>query len=53
MMRNAQYQPTKNKGLSDAQEVFYAKDFKRADISGGYRQQKIKEARDEMKNLSK
>lgn len=53
MMRSTQYQPTKNKGLSDAQEVFYAKDFKRADISGGYRQQKVKEANDESLNLSK
>lgn len=37
MRNNAQYQPTKNKQLSDAQEVLYTKEFKQADQAGGYR----------------
>ncbi|MFZ3580330.1 YfhE family protein [Virgibacillus sp. DJP39] len=47
MRGNAQYQPTKNKQLADAQEVLYAKDFKHADIAGGYRKSKIKESKRE------
>ncbi|GAA0597443.1 hypothetical protein GCM10009001_12010 [Virgibacillus siamensis] len=46
-MRKAQYQPTKNKQLTDAQEVHYAKEFKHADIEGGYRKPRVKEAKGE------
>ncbi|MRH43667.1 YfhE family protein [Aquibacillus halophilus] len=43
MARKAQYQPTKQVGveLSDAQEVHYSKEFKHADIAGGYRKQAL------------
>ncbi|WP_226038175.1 YfhE family protein [Aquibacillus saliphilus] len=43
MGRKIQYQPTKQVGveLSDAQEVHYNKDFKQADIAGGYRKQAL------------
>ncbi len=44
-MRKTQYQPTKNKQLTDAQEIHYSKDFKQADIAGGYRQTRVKEAK--------
>lgn len=44
-MRKTQYQPTKNKQLTDTQEVHYSKDFKQADIAGGYRQTRVKEAK--------
>ncbi|WP_404451168.1 YfhE family protein [Virgibacillus necropolis] len=44
-MGKAQYQPTKNKQLSDAQEVLYTRDFKQADMAGGYRKSKVKEAK--------
>ncbi|GIP65546.1 hypothetical protein J32TS6_41010 [Virgibacillus pantothenticus] len=44
-MRKTQYQPTKNKQLTDAQEIHYGKDFKQADIAGGYRQPRVKEAK--------
>lgn len=44
-MRKSQYQPTENKQMTDAQEVHYAKEFKRADIAGGYRQSRLKEAK--------
>lgn len=39
------YQPTKDIQLSDAQEVHYTKEFKKADIAGGYRKRvkKVKE----------
>ncbi|WP_407271975.1 YfhE family protein [Radiobacillus sp. PE A8.2] len=45
MARKAQYQPTKRTGiqLSSAQEVHYNKEFKQADIAGGYRKQRMKE----------
>lgn len=46
-MRNTQYQPTKDKQLSDAQEVHYTKEFKKADIAGGYRKPKVKQAKSE------
>ncbi|WP_174615714.1 YfhE family protein [Virgibacillus ihumii] len=46
-MRKTQYQPTENKQLTDAQEVHYAKEFKHADIAGGYRQPRVKEAKGE------
>ncbi|WP_088051073.1 YfhE family protein [Virgibacillus dakarensis] len=52
-MRNTQYQPTKNKQLSDAQEVHYTKDFKQADIAGGYRKPRVKEAKRENPKLMK
>ncbi|MCT2534931.1 YfhE family protein [Aquibacillus koreensis] len=43
MAKKAQYQPTKRSGvdLSAAQQVHYNKDFKQADIAGGYRKQAI------------
>ncbi|GAA0421066.1 MAG: YfhE family protein [Bacillota bacterium] len=52
-MRNTQYQPTKNKQLSDAQEVHYSKDFKQADIAGGYRKPRVKQAKNENPDLVK
>lgn len=48
-MPRVQYQPTKNKQLSDSQEVLYAKTFKQADIAGGFRRERVKEARTEDK----
>ncbi|HLR03467.1 MAG TPA: YfhE family protein [Virgibacillus sp.] len=39
-MRKSDYQPTKDQQLADAQEVIYAKEFKKADIAGGYRAKK-------------
>lgn len=53
MGRGTQYQPIKGNGvqLSDAQEVSYAKEFKRADIAGGYRKPKVREAKRENSNL--
>ncbi|MBM7553087.1 YfhE family protein [Thalassobacillus pellis] len=55
MARNTQYQPIKGNGveLTDAQEVIYAKEFKRADIAGGYRKPRVKEAKEENPNLMK
>ncbi|WP_084157419.1 YfhE family protein [Oceanobacillus manasiensis] len=50
-MRNSQYQPTKDKQLSDAQEVRYAKEFKEADMAGGYRKPRVKEAKKENPKL--
>ncbi|WP_430788716.1 YfhE family protein [Virgibacillus flavescens] len=46
-MSRTQYQPTKNKQLSDAQEVLYTKEFKKADMAGGYRKPKVREAKRE------
>lgn len=51
-MSNKQYQPTKNKQLSDAQEVHYSRDFKQADIAGGYRRQRVNQAKSENPDLS-
>ncbi|UOQ45812.1 YfhE family protein [Halobacillus salinarum] len=53
MARNAQYQPIRGEKveLSDAQEVHYAKEFKQADIAGGYRKPRVKEAKNENPNL--
>lgn len=53
MANNKQYQPIKGDGvhLSDAQEVHYAKEFKQADIAGGYRKPRVKEAKRENPNL--
>ncbi|PAV30662.1 YfhE family protein [Virgibacillus profundi] len=50
-MSNKQYQPTKNIQLSDAQEVHYSKEFKHADIAGGYRKPHVNEANSENSNL--
>ena len=47
MAKNTQYQPIKGEELSDAQEVLYAKEFKQADIAGGYRKPKVREAKSE------
>lgn len=46
-MASSQYHPTRNLQLSDAQEVHYSKDFKQADIAGGYRQEFKKQKRQE------
>lgn len=50
--KSTQYQPIQGEGysLSDAQEVHLAKEFKRADIAGGYRKPRVKEARREKRN---
>ncbi|GAA5417488.1 hypothetical protein Pryu01_02562 [Paraliobacillus ryukyuensis] len=49
MARKQQYQPTKKARmqLSSAQEVNYNHEFKQADIAGGFRQQKLREIRQE------
>lgn len=39
-MSKTDYQPTKDQQLADAQEVIYSKEFKKADIAGGYRSHK-------------
>ncbi|WP_152526274.1 YfhE family protein [Thalassobacillus devorans] len=53
MARKAQYQPVGGNGIdpTDAQEVHYAKEFKQADKAGGYRKQKVKEAKRENPDL--
>lgn len=38
-MAKSAYQPTKDKQLADAQEVLYSKDFKKADIAGGFQEE--------------
>ncbi|SDK30484.1 YfhE family protein [Sediminibacillus albus] len=55
MARKTQYQPIKGDGvqLSDAQEVHYAREFKHADIAGGYRRAKVREAKSENPDLLK
>ncbi|QTM98096.1 YfhE family protein [Sediminibacillus dalangtanensis] len=55
MAKKTQYQPIKGEGvqLSDAQEVRYAKEFKQADIAGGYRRERVKEAKSENPDLLK
>ncbi|UOQ93132.1 YfhE family protein [Halobacillus shinanisalinarum] len=50
MARKAQYQPVAGNEPSDAQEVNYAKEFKQADIAGGYRRDKVKEVKNENPN---
>ncbi|MFC3039318.1 YfhE family protein [Virgibacillus xinjiangensis] len=50
-MAKAQYQPTKNKQLTDAQEIRYAKDFKRADAAAGYRRQRVRAAKEDNPDL--
>ncbi|WP_084268764.1 YfhE family protein [Oceanobacillus damuensis] len=42
MDKSQQYQPAENKQLSDAQEVHYSKEFKQADIAGGFRKPRKK-----------
>ncbi|GGJ90730.1 hypothetical protein GCM10007063_11660 [Lentibacillus kapialis] len=44
-MRKTQYQPTKGRQFSDAQEVHYTKAFKRADIAGGFRGPNVRDAK--------
>ncbi|MBP1968632.1 hypothetical protein J2Z83_000724 [Virgibacillus natechei] len=45
-MAKSQYQPAgNNQQLSDAQEVHYSREFKRADAAGGYRKQQVREAK--------
>ncbi|UFT99790.1 YfhE family protein [Radiobacillus kanasensis] len=53
MAQKSQYQPTRTEGasLSDTQEVLYTKEFKKADIAGGYRRSQVKEARRQNPNL--
>ncbi|MFZ0368852.1 MAG: YfhE family protein [Halobacillus sp.] len=53
MARNSQYQPIGGSGfkLSDAQEVAYAKEFKQADIAGGYRKPRVEQAKQENPKL--
>ncbi len=55
MSRKTQYQPIGGKGNepSAAQEVIYAKEFKRADIAGGYRKPNVNEAKRENPNLQR
>ncbi len=55
MAKNSQYQPIHESGfsLSDAQEVAYAKEFKKADIAGGIRKPKVKRAKSENPDLLK
>ncbi|GIO23738.1 YfhE family protein [Oceanobacillus sp. J11TS1] len=50
-MRNAQYQPAKDRDLSDAQEIHYSKEFKQADIAGGFRRPRVKAAKYENPKL--
>lgn len=54
MARNAQYQPTREKGhtVSSAQEVHYTNDFKQADIAGGVRRERVKKAKNDNPNLN-
>ncbi|HET7615466.1 MAG TPA: YfhE family protein [Bacillales bacterium] len=50
--KKTQYQPVQGQGhtLSDAQEVRYAKEFKQADIAGGYRKPRVKQAKRQKKD---
>lgn len=52
-MPKTQYQPTDNRELSDAQEVHYAKEFKKADMAGGYRKPKVSQAKRDNPDLLK
>ncbi|MFD1361982.1 YfhE family protein [Lentibacillus salinarum] len=52
-MRKAQYQPSQNKQLSDAQEVHFTREFKQADIAGGFRRPNVREAKRENPDLKK
>ncbi|UOQ84685.1 YfhE family protein [Gracilibacillus salinarum] len=53
MSKKTQYQPIGINGNepSDAQEVIYSKEFKRADIAGGYRKPKVNQAKNENPDL--
>ncbi|WP_347552158.1 YfhE family protein [Pseudalkalibacillus hwajinpoensis] len=55
MAKNSQYQPTHERGfsLSDAQEVAYTKEFKKADIAGGIRKPKVRRAKNDNPDLLK
>lgn len=53
LSKNTQYQPIRGMELSDAQEVAYAKEFKKADMAGGYRKPKVKKAKKENPDLLK
>lgn len=50
MARNTQYQPVA-KSMKAAQEIHYVKEFKQADIAGGYRKPKVKQAKRENTDL--
>ncbi|MFC2947801.1 YfhE family protein [Virgibacillus sediminis] len=50
-MAKVQYQPAQNKQLTDAQEIHYAKEFKRADAAAGYRRQRVRNAKEENPDL--
>ncbi|SFE34812.1 YfhE-like protein [Lentibacillus persicus] len=52
-MRKAQYQPAQDQQLTDAQEVHFAKEFKKADIAGGYRRPNVREAKRENPDLKR
>lgn len=54
MARNAQYQPTREKGhtVSSAQEVHYTSEFKQADIAGGVRRERVQKVKRENSNLN-
>ncbi|HEU5138727.1 MAG TPA: YfhE family protein [Bacillales bacterium] len=47
--KKTQYQPIQGEGhtLTDSQEVNYAREFKHADIAGGYRKPRVRQARRE------
>ncbi|KGX91880.1 YfhE family protein [Pontibacillus marinus] len=47
MYKRSQYQPVGGEKFetSAAKEVIYAKEFKNADIAGGYRKPKLQEAK--------
>jgi hypothetical protein len=53
MTKKTQYQPTQENGhtVTSAQEVVFSKDFKTADIAGGYRKEKVRKAKKENPNL--
>ena len=43
-MSKIQYQPTNNQKMSATQEVLYNKEFKQADIAGGFHRERAKVA---------
>ena len=53
MSYKAQYQPVGGEKFetSAAKEVIYVKEFKKADIAGGYRKPKLKEAKNNNPHL--
>lgn len=44
MARKEQYQPVA-KQMRAAQEIHYSKEFKKADIAGGYRKPRVRQAK--------